>query len=145
MFLAALALLLALASSALLAWHAVHDELRSTAQRAAEKGARLVLRAAAELEKLQPLHEAACTPDTMRVLREAVYGSLAQMREIGLIRNGILICTSHGAPPHEVRIDAHRLKPGIALEVAVNQVVVNNRSLFIYLTQKGRASPSTPW
>ncbi len=134
--LAALALTLALALSALLAWRHVHDELQATAQRAAENGARLVSRATAELEKLQPLHEAPCTPDTVRVLREAVYGSLAQIREIGLIRNGLIVCTSHGAPPHEVRIDAHLLKPGIALEVAVNQVVVNNRSLFIYLTQK---------
>ncbi|MGL5004531.1 MAG: CSS-motif domain-containing protein, partial [Casimicrobium sp.] len=135
-FLIAMAVLAALAMSALIGWRVVNDELRSTVYRAVFNADRLVDRTVTELNKLDSLRKQPCDASTTRTLQETVYNSLSQIREVGLVRDGRLYCTNFGETPKEIPVPQHLVQPGIHVEVAPNSVIANNTSLYVYVSRE---------
>lgn len=131
---------MAIALAALLAWRNVKHDLANAAVRAVFNADRIVDRTVADLERLDGLRGAPCDAETIRVLQDAVYRSLSQIREVGLIRDGRLYCSNFGQLPKELPIAANLTQPGVHLEVGANVVMVNNTSLFVYVSREtGRA------
>ncbi len=133
---AGIGLVLAVALSAWFAWRDVRADLHAAAQRAVQNADRLIERTVSDLHKLDALRRQPCDPTVVRMLQDAVYGSLTQIREIGLIRDERLYCTSMGAPPVEIPIAKRFTKPGTRLDLAPNAVVANNTSFFIYVSSQ---------
>lgn len=134
------AALVSVTLAALVAWRNVEHGLESAAVRAVFNADRIVDRTVSDLERLDGLRGAPCDAETIRVLQDTVYRSLSQIREVGVIRDGRLYCSNFGQLPKEVPIAANLTQPGVHLEIGANVVMVNNTSLFVYVSREaGRA------
>jgi sensor c-di-GMP phosphodiesterase-like protein len=132
---AAAALVLAALVSAFLAWQAVNAALTYSASRAVYNAERLIDRTAADLMKLDGLRLSSCDGPTIERLKDALYGAQAQIREIGLIRKGLLFCTNFGPTQIDLTPERKTFKPGVNIGVGPNAVVPNNTSLYVYSTR----------
>ncbi len=133
-------MLASFAMSALVGWRNLNHELSNSVYRAVFNADRLLDRTAADLSKLDGLRGSPCDASTTRSLQEAVYGSLSQIREIGLVRDGRLYCTNFGPTPREIPVNAHLLQPGIHIDVAPNSVMPNNTSLYVYVSREANSA-----
>jgi c-di-GMP phosphodiesterase len=134
--LAAAAIAVSFAMAALVGWRNLNQELNASAYRAVFNADRLLDRTAADLSKLDGVRGFPCDASTTRTLQEAVYKSLSQIREVGLVRDGRLYCTNFGAPPLEVPIPKHLTEPGVHIDISPNAVIPNNTSLFVYVSRE---------
>jgi sensor c-di-GMP phosphodiesterase-like protein len=137
------AFLLALAVGALLAaamaWRSAQKSVEYSARRAVLNVERLIDRTSADIEKLDALTEQSCDEQTIQKLKDAVYASTAQIRELGLIKGTTLYCTNFGAVNVDLGSVADALKLGTFISAGPNVVVPNNASVFVYVTrQTGR-------
>jgi sensor c-di-GMP phosphodiesterase-like protein len=130
------ALLAALLMSGLVGWRNLNQELSSSVYRAVFNADRLLDRTAADLSKLDGLRGSPCDASTTRSLQEAVYNSLSQIREVGLVRDGRLYCTNFGPTPREIPVTARLVQPGIHIDIAPNSVIPNNTSLYVYVSRE---------
>ncbi len=131
----ALALLSAFLVAASLAWRSVNDSMQMSAHRAVFNADRLLDRTVNELNKIDQLRKLPCDASTVRSLQETVYGSLSQIREVGLIRDGRLYCTNFGPTDKEQPIASRLTNPGVHVDVSPNSVVPNNTSLYVYVSR----------
>jgi EAL domain-containing protein (putative c-di-GMP-specific phosphodiesterase class I) len=132
----ALALLASLAFAMTIGWRNVYNELQGSASRAVFNADRLLDRTVADLSKLDSLRSLPCDASTTRLLQEAVYNSLSQIREVGLVRDGRLYCTNFGPTVKEIPVPTHLLEPGTHIDVAPNSVMPNNTSLYVYVSRE---------
>jgi EAL domain-containing protein (putative c-di-GMP-specific phosphodiesterase class I) len=134
--LAVAAVVSSLSMAALVGWRNLSQELNATAYRAVFNADRLLDRTAADLSMLDGVRGFPCDASTTRTLQEAVYKSLSQIREVGLVRDGRLYCTNFGAPPLEIPVPKHLTEPGVHIDVGPNAVIPNNTSLFVYVSRE---------
>jgi sensor c-di-GMP phosphodiesterase-like protein len=130
------ALVLSLLLAAIAAWRTSHNAIELSARRAVLNADRLIERTAADLEKLDALRLGDCSPATIEKLKEAVYSSISQIREIGLIQNRKLFCTNFGPANVDVSDQPEIVKVGIHVSAGPNVVRANNSSLFIYTSRE---------
>lgn len=131
-----LALLSATAFSLLISWRIVAHELEASASRAVFNADRLIDRTINDLARIDSLRGQPCDASSRRVLQDVVYGSLSQIREVGLIRDGRLYCTNFGPTDTEIPIPSALTEPGTHLDIAPNKVITNNMSLFVYVSRE---------
>ncbi len=91
-----LALALSLLLAALVVWRGAHLAIALSAKRAVLNAKRMINRTAIDLQKLDGLRLAECTAETVQKLKDSVYHSISQVREIGLIQKYKLFCTNFG-------------------------------------------------
>jgi sensor c-di-GMP phosphodiesterase-like protein len=131
-----LALILSLLLAALVAWRTAHIAIDLSAKRAVLNAERMIERTSADLQKLDALRLGDCTPATIDKLKDSLYNSISQIREIGLIQNRKLFCTNFGPSNVDVSAEREVLKIGTHIAVGPNIVVANNTSLFIYVSRE---------
>jgi EAL domain-containing protein (putative c-di-GMP-specific phosphodiesterase class I) len=127
-----LALVLSLLLAALVAWRSSHNSIELSAKRAVLNAERMIERTASGLQKLDALRLGDCNAATIEKLKDSVYNSISQIREIGLIQNRTLFCTNFGPTNVDVTSQPQVLKVGTNIAIGPNMVVANNTSLFIY-------------
>jgi sensor c-di-GMP phosphodiesterase-like protein len=136
----ALALLLSALVAVVLAWRSAQKSIEQSARRAIVNAERMIDRTSADLQKLDALTSRPCDEATINQLKDAVYGSTSQLREIGLIRDNKLFCTNFGAVSVDMSPIKDSLKVGTFISAGPNAVVANNASVFVYVTQRPGAT-----
>jgi sensor c-di-GMP phosphodiesterase-like protein len=135
----AISLLFSAILAVVLAWRSAQNGIETSARRAVLNAERMIDRTSADLQKLDVLTARPCDEATVGKLKDAVYASPSQMREIGLIQNKILYCTNFGPVNLDISPVRDALKMGTFITAGPNMVVANNASLFVYATlQEGR-------
>jgi sensor c-di-GMP phosphodiesterase-like protein len=132
----ALALLLSALVAVILAWRSAQKSIEQSARRAVVNAERMIDRTSSDLQKLDALTSRPCDEATIGLLKDAVYGSTSQLREIGLIRDNKLYCTNFGAVSVDMSPIKDSLKVGTFISAGPNAVVANNTSVFVYVTLK---------
>jgi c-di-GMP phosphodiesterase len=134
-----LALLLSAISAVVLAWRSAQNSIDQSARRSILNVERMIDKVAADLQKLDALTLRSCDEATIGILKDAVYGSTSQIREIGLFKDQTLYCTNFGAVAIDLSVIKDSLTVGTHISVGPNAVVANNTSLFVYQSlQPGR-------
>jgi sensor c-di-GMP phosphodiesterase-like protein len=132
----ALALVLSLLLAALVAWRGAHLAIALSAKRAVLNAERMIDRTAIDLQKLDGLRLAECNAETVQKLKDSVYNSISQVREIGLIQKYKLFCTNFGPSNIDLASEQAVLKVGTHVAAGPNLVITNNTSLFIYVSRE---------
>jgi c-di-GMP phosphodiesterase len=127
-----LALVLSALSALVLAWRSAQKSIEQSARRSILNVERMIDKVAGELQKLDTLTLRPCNDETVNVLKDAIYGSTSQIREIGLFKEQTLYCTNFGPTSIDLTIIKDALKVGTNITVGPNAVVANNTSLFVY-------------
>jgi sensor c-di-GMP phosphodiesterase-like protein len=131
-----LALILSGLTAGVLAWRSSKKTVEQTARRAIFNVERMIDRASADLQKLDALTTRPCDDATQRILKDAIYTSTSQIREVGLILNQKLYCTNFGATDVDMSPIKEALNVGTNISVGPNAVIANNTSLFVYFSQQ---------
>jgi sensor c-di-GMP phosphodiesterase-like protein len=84
------ALLLSALVAVVLAWRSAQKSIEQSARRAIVNAERMIDRTSADLQKLDALASRPCDEATIGLLKDAVYSSTSQLREIGLIKDNKL-------------------------------------------------------
>jgi c-di-GMP phosphodiesterase len=134
-----LALVLSALSAVVLAWRSAQKSIEQSARRSILNVERMIDRTAGELQRLDTLTTRPCDEATVGVLKDALYGSTSQIREIGLFRDQTLYCTNFGPTSIDLSVIKDALTVGTNITVGPNALVANNTSLFVYHSlQPGR-------
>jgi sensor c-di-GMP phosphodiesterase-like protein len=134
-----LSLLLSAVLAVVLGWRSAQKSVETSARRAVLNAERLIDRTSADLQKLDILAQRACDESTTGTLKDAVYSSTSQIREIGLIQNTTLYCTNFGPVNVDLAVIKDAFIVGTFVTVGPNAVVANNSSMFVYVSlQAGR-------
>ncbi len=135
LFALALGFLLSAVLAGFSAWRSTHRAIENTAKRAIFNIERLIDKTSVDLQKLDGLVGAACDEATVAKLKDAVYASTSQIRELGLIENNQLYCTNFGPTKIDLSSVSDSLKPGTYISAGPNVVIPNNNSLFVYTSR----------
>jgi sensor c-di-GMP phosphodiesterase-like protein len=119
-----------------LAWRAAQSSVDNSARRAVLNAERMIDRTSQDLQKLDALTLLTCDPEVVSKLKDALYSSTSQIREIGLIRNKTLYCTNFGPVSLDMTPVAEALVLGTHITAGPNAVVPNNVSLFVYVSRQ---------
>jgi sensor c-di-GMP phosphodiesterase-like protein len=131
----ACALLFSALVAVILAWRSAQKSIEQSARRAVVNAERMIDRTSADLQKLDALTSRPCDEATISLLKDAVYSSTSQLREIGLIKDNKLYCTNFGAVSVDVSGVKDSLQVGTFISAGPNAVVANNTSVFVYVTR----------
>jgi sensor c-di-GMP phosphodiesterase-like protein len=129
-----LSLLLSIVLAVFLAWRLAQNSVDTSARRAVLNAERMIDRTSADLQKLDALAQRTCDESTVARLKDAVYSSTSQIREIGLIQNTTLYCTNFGPVIVDLAAVRDALKVGTFVTVGPNSVVANNSSVYVYVS-----------
>ncbi len=129
------ALVLSALIAALLAARSAQRSVDNSARRAVLNAERLIERTSADLQKLDVLTYLPCNAETQTKLKDAVYASTSQIREIGLINAETLYCTNFGAINVSLSTIKESLRVGTFVSVGPNAVIANNTSMYVYVSR----------
>jgi sensor c-di-GMP phosphodiesterase-like protein len=125
-------------ASALLAlvlgWQSAQKSVDMSAKRAVLNVERMIDRTSVDLKKLDALADRQCDAESVSKLKDALYSSTSQIREIGLIQERTLYCTNFGPVSIDVTPMAEALSLGTHITAGPNAVIPNNISLFVYIS-----------
>jgi sensor c-di-GMP phosphodiesterase-like protein len=119
-----------------LASRSAQRSIENSARRAVLNAERLIDRTGADLQKLDALSGTECDAAVQAKLKDAVYGAVSQIREIGLIKGETLYCTNFGPASVNMAPVKDSLKVGTFISVGPNAVIANNSSLFVYTSRQ---------
>jgi sensor c-di-GMP phosphodiesterase-like protein len=119
-----------------LASRSAQRSIENSARRAVLNAERLIDRTGADLQKLDALSGTECDAAVQAKLKDAVYGAVSQIREIGLIKGETLYCTNFGPTNVNMAPVKDSLKVGTFISVGPNAVIANNSSLFVYTSRQ---------